>query len=311
MAATYPRSAIPEPYQREIRKELRKIPTWKLQEAYGKLKAGESTGVELMERNRAYALSAIEEALWERGKLPAGGSHSSEAVGEEEWNQAYSNVIPMMGIIIGVLGVSLSWLALTRLQAQAVGSLEPPTGVAVDVPKVRYSDSQVFVEVRNPGDWYALRDFINPMDPKVQQVYHQVGSDTWALLDWVCRNITYRSDNGEWWEFPAETISRQYADCEGTSILLASLLRNFTDCHVVVGSYRGFGHAWVQTDGQILETTYTYAHDVPDPQNYRAYAMFNDQEIIELWPRALSRLFQPARNECQKLTLMAEAVNGN
>lgn len=71
----YPRSAIPEPYQREVRRELRKIPIWKLQEAYGKLKGGESTGVEFMERNRAYALSAIEEILWERGKLKEARIH--------------------------------------------------------------------------------------------------------------------------------------------------------------------------------------------------------------------------------------------
>ncbi len=66
---TWPRSTIPEPYQTMVRRELRKIPTWKIQEAYGKLKAGEATGIELVERNRAYALSAIEEILWERGKL--------------------------------------------------------------------------------------------------------------------------------------------------------------------------------------------------------------------------------------------------
>ena len=66
---TWPQSTIPEPYQLMVRRELRKIPTWKLQEAYGKLKAGEATGIELMERDRAYAISAIKEILWERGKL--------------------------------------------------------------------------------------------------------------------------------------------------------------------------------------------------------------------------------------------------
>lgn len=65
-------STIPEPYQTLVRIELRKMPTSKLQEAYGKLKAGEATGIELVERNRAYAISAIEEILWERGKLPRG-----------------------------------------------------------------------------------------------------------------------------------------------------------------------------------------------------------------------------------------------
>jgi len=62
-------SVIPEPYATIVRRELRKIPTWKLKEAYEKLKAGEVTGIELVEQNRAYAISAIEEILWERGKL--------------------------------------------------------------------------------------------------------------------------------------------------------------------------------------------------------------------------------------------------
>ena len=61
-----------EPYQTMVRRELRKMPTSELQEAYEKLKGGEPTGIELVERNRAYAISAIEEVLWERGKLPGG-----------------------------------------------------------------------------------------------------------------------------------------------------------------------------------------------------------------------------------------------
>jgi len=67
------RSIVPEPYQTMVRIELRKMPTWKLREAYGELKGGEPTGIELVERNRAYAISAVEEVLWERGKLPAEG----------------------------------------------------------------------------------------------------------------------------------------------------------------------------------------------------------------------------------------------
>jgi hypothetical protein len=39
--------------------------------------------------------------------------------------------------------------------------------------------------------------------------------------------------------------------------------------------------------------------------------MFNDHEVIELWPGALSQLFQLAHNEGQKLALMAEAEEGN
>jgi len=63
------RSILPETM---VRRELRKMPAWKLREAYEKLKGGEPTGIELMEKNRASAVSAVEEVLWERGKLEKG-----------------------------------------------------------------------------------------------------------------------------------------------------------------------------------------------------------------------------------------------
>ena len=130
----------------------------------------------------------------------------------------------------------------------------------------------------------------------------------YELWDWVCRQISYRSDDGEFWFFPGESLTRGAGDCDDSANLLTSLLRSADyNAYTVVGSYCGFGHAWTELDGQILETTFTYAHPVLDPHNYRAYAEFNDQEVIELWPRAMSQLFQVARSECRKLVLMAEA----
>jgi hypothetical protein len=130
------------------------------------------------------------------------------------------------------------------------------------------------------------------------------------LLDYTCKNISYRSDDGEWWSFPSETLHKLTGDCDDSSLLLLSMLRHFYPSdrvYAVAGTYRGLGHMWVELDDEILETTYTYAHAVPDPQNYHALVKFNDQEVIEMWPGALGQLFQLARNECQKLTLMAEA----
>lgn len=131
----------------------------------------------------------------------------------------------------------------------------------------------------------------------------------YELWDWVCREISYRSDDGEFWFFPGESLARGAGDCDDSANLLTSLLRSAGfDAYTVVGSYRGFGHAWTELDGEILETTYTYAHPVVDPQNYRAYARFNDQEVIEMWPGAMAHLFQLAHRECQKLSAMAEAT---
>ncbi len=129
-----------------------------------------------------------------------------------------------------------------------------------------------------------------------------------ASLDWVCRNFSYRSDDGEMWRFPAETISLGYGDCDDTAILLVSLLDNFTNAYVAAGSYKGYGHAWAQLNGTILDSTYASARPVPDPQDYIPYVLFNDKEVVELWPGALGQLFQLNHNERLKLDQMAEAL---
>ncbi len=292
------RSLIPEPYQTEIRRELRKIPTWKLQEVYGKLTAGEPTGIDLVERNRAYAISAIEEALWERGRLPTKGSHSSGVtlVPEAEWNQAFERIVPTVSLGVAIFSVAIGIMALTRTS---------PLG-----QRAYYQDGQYLVSVRYPGQRHGLRDFVQPDNPDVIAIYSEIGPDPWALYDFVCRNISYRRDWGEYWQFPSETLKRGYGDCEDTSILLASMLRNFTNAYVALGTYQGYGHAWCLLDRQILESTYTIARPVPDPEDYITFVIFDEREVIELWPDALQEVFSIRREEEAKLNLMAEVVNG-
>ncbi|GAJ05183.1 unnamed protein product, partial [marine sediment metagenome] len=70
----------------------------------------------------------------------------------------------------------------------------------------------------------------------------------------------------------------------------------------------GYGHAWCQLDGQILETTYRVARPVTDPQDYCPYCIFNESEVIEFWLGALGEVFELARDEATKLNLIAEAV---
>lgn len=181
--------------------------------------------------------------------------------------------------------------------------------------RVYYQDGQILVAVRYPGQWNYLQDFVQPDNPDVLAISSQY-PDYWALYDFVCRNVDYRRDIGEFWQVPSETLReygddcRRYGDCEDTSILLASLLRNFTQAHVAVGLYQGYGHAWCQLDGQLLETTYTRARLVPDPQNYCPYLYFNDQVVIEFWPGALDEVFDLDRDEAAKLKLIAQALGG-
>ncbi|MBA7677837.1 hypothetical protein ES703_86101 [subsurface metagenome] len=174
--------------------------------------------------------------------------------------------------------------------------------------RVYCEDGHYLVAVRYPGQWHNLQDFVQPDNPDVMAVYSQIGPDVWACLDWVCRNISYRRDVGELWQFPSETL-RGTGDCEDTSILLTSLLRNFSNAHVALGSYQGLGHSWVVSgEGESLEATFTKARLIPDPDQYCPYAYFNDRDVIELWPGALAEVFAVGRDEVTKLNLMAKAL---
>jgi len=205
--------------------------------------------------------------------------------------------------------------------AEALKALLPVVGISTVVVvaigllgrafterRVYAQDGQYLVSVRGPGQWNDIRDFVQPDKLGVVALYSDVGPDVWGCLDLVCRNISYRQDIGEFWQFPSETIWKGAGDCEDTSILLTSLLRNFTNAHVALGSFQGYGHAWSQIDGQILETTFTSARAVPDPAQYCPYIYFNDTEVIELWPGALGEVFELGRDEATKLALMARVL---
>ena len=181
-------------------------------------------------------------------------------------------------------------------------------GRAFTERRVYSQDGQYLVPVRY-GQLHDIRDFVQPANPDVIAAYSQIGPDPWRLYDFVCRNIDYRRDIGEFWAFPSEVLAREEADCEDTSNLLTSLLCcGGINAYTVIGDYQGYGHAWVDRGGQIYETTYTRAQPVPDPEHYIPFVLFDNQDVIELWPGALGKLFELRRNEGLKLQLMAEAL---
>lgn len=214
---------------------------------------------------------------------------------KEEWDRFFELSVPIVSVGIGTISLAL---ALMR-----VGPLGQ---------RVSYQDGRYLVNVRYPGQRHDLREFVQPANPDVLAVYYQYGPDPWSLYHFVCRNIDYRRDWGEFWMTPSETL-RGYGDCEDSSILLTSLIRagGSPNCYVALGSLGNnlgnYGHAWCQLDGQVLETTYTRAQPVPDPQHYCPYCLFNESEVIELWPGALDEVFELGRDEVAKLNLM-EAV---
>jgi len=209
----------------------------------------------------------------------------------EEWDRMFYNMMPVVSTGIGALSVAIALIASRGVLAQRVYS----------------EDGQYLVNVRY-GQWHDLRDFIQPENPAVMLAYSEVGPDAWQLFDFVCREISYRHDSGEFWQLPDETLARGHGDCEDTSILLTSLLRQFTDASVILGNYGGYGHAWSQVNGQILETTYTRAQPVPNPQDYCPYVSFNDHQVVEFWPGALYDMFSLRRSEHSKFNLLAEAL---
>jgi len=153
-------------------------------------------------------------------------------------------------------------------------------------------DGKYLVPVRYLGQWHDLRDFVQPDNPDILAVYAEIGPSLRECLDFVCRHVTYTSDLGEMWQFPSETLSRARGDCEDSTFLFASLARIFDpQVWVVLGSYQGYGHAWASKGSTIFETTYTSARPVPDPEAYEPMAMFNDTDVIELWPGALEEVF--------------------
>ena len=209
---------------------------------------------------------------------------------KEDKGELVKGILPVLG-----LGTAIIVVFAVLVRALALGQRV-------------YQNGQHLVSVRFPGQWHDLRDFVQPSNPDILAVYSQLGPAPWALYDWVCRNIDYRRDIGEFWQTPGETLASNLGDCEDTSLLLCSLLQNAMNAHVALGSLEGYGHAWCQLNGEILETTYTSARPVPDPKDYCPYVYFNDQEVIELWPGALGEVFNLGRNEARKLNLIAEAL---
>ena len=217
-------------------------------------------------------------------------------VNTEEWDRSFMRALPVVSMGLAVVSVAIGVMGLrSRTMAR----------------RMYYQDGSYLVNVRSrwpfTGQWHDLRDFVTPNDPAVQEVYGQYGPASWSLLDFVCRNVSYRRDVGEFWKFPSETLASGEGDCEDSSLLLCSL-NGYG--YVALGTYQGYGHAWCDFDGQVLETTYTQARHVPDPQNYYPYLYFNQAEVIELWPGAMGEIFGLPRKETTKLDLMAKVLHG-
>ncbi|MEW6069300.1 MAG: transglutaminase-like domain-containing protein [Candidatus Thermoplasmatota archaeon] len=75
------------------------------------------------------------------------------------------------------------------------------------------------------------------------------------IANFVINNVNYRRDIERWghpdrWQFPSETMRYHAGDCEDMSFLVASILLAIgfpkKMVRVVLGTYKGEGHAWVE-----------------------------------------------------------------
>jgi hypothetical protein len=173
-------------------------------------------------------------------------------------------------------------------------------------------------EFIQPRQWHVQK-LINDL----RDSGHNVTAE--LLWDWVCRNVDYPLDQwgrtneyhrmdayavrpayilgwgpqvvprvrqtvwSEWFDWPWEILSspRMVADCDGSSILLASLIRGIgVQSYVAVGGFAGeadpLTHAWVVCSGQSWEVTTDEAGLALPEYNdqYIPLLYFNDAEIL-------------------------------
>lgn len=127
------------------------------------------------------------------------------------------------------------------------------------------------------------------------------------IVDVPFFGIRYRivRSQDDFWEYPSETLDWKIANCEGTSILLCSLLRAYgiapERVWVVVGKIPTGHHAWVELDDIIFETTLSSAPASPlSCTRYAGRWKFNDiMRVGEI-------VFVPCGDDREKLAWIAQ-----
>jgi len=147
----------------------------------------------------------------------------------------------------------------------------------------------ILANVRNDGQYYPIRSLVQVDDPEVREIARvlvQAGNFIEATHEFVNSFTGYRREVGDFWTLPSEMLSARAGDCDDSSILLCSLLRNYLPAEKVfvgfgVWSINGSnnGHAWVVVQAEdgtdmVLEST---AHPRTSLRGkYILDAMFND-----------------------------------
>jgi hypothetical protein len=153
--------------------------------------------------------------------------------------------------------------------------------------------SELLANVRNDGQYYPIRSLVQVDDSEVREIARvltQADNFTEAVHEFVNSFTSYRREIGDFWALPSEMLGARAGDCDDSSILLCSLLRNYLPPEKVfvgfgVWSVDGSqdGHAWVVVQAEdgtdmVLEST---AHPRKTLRGkYILDAMFNDQYVF-------------------------------
>jgi len=142
--------------------------------------------------------------------------------------------------------------------------------------------SDIQGKVRRDGQLYSLRSFVTPDEPLIKDlaaILYQGGNFVKDAQDFVHSEVKYKSERGDFWQMPVETLEKGVGDCEDSSLLLASLLLCYLppeDVYVVAGDWKGDGHCWVLADWHLVESTRSSKRPVKE-KDYSPVAFFNDQ----------------------------------
>lgn len=157
----------------------------------------------------------------------------------------------------------------------------------------------LLANVRYDNRYHSIRDLVQPFDPTVLEIANilrPLPDRITAVHDLIHAYYPYIEEAGDYWSTPAEMFSIQAGDCDCTSILMCSILRNFIPadqvfCAVGMWSKNGHtgGHMWVDVhetgkSRQVLEST--AASDRLPYGLYQVSALFNDEYTFAT-PRGL------------------------
>lgn len=148
----------------------------------------------------------------------------------------------------------------------------------------------LLANVRYDHRFHSIRNLVQPFDPDVVElagILHGTPNFIEAAHAFVHAYTYYQQEVGDYWRTPGQSMDEKGIDCDCSSILLCSLLRNYIPPDQVfcaVGTWtkggRAEGHMWVDVrepgkERQILEST--AASDRMPYGLYQVSALFNDE----------------------------------